>query len=129
MDSGAQAISWTTDATPPDTTITAHPDNPSRLQDPTFSFTSTEHGSTFRCFITGMASMGSDSCTTGQDFSGLVSGNHEFRVRAVDPAGNVDPDPAVYAWTVDAKPPPAVGRVALIPNARSASTARGATAR
>jgi hypothetical protein len=129
VDSGAQAISWTTDATPPDTTITAHPDNPSRLQDPTFSFTSTEHGSTFRCFITGMASTGSDSCTTGQDFSGLVSGNHEIRVRAVDPAGNVDPDPAVYAWTVDAKPPPAVGRVALIPNATSASTARAVTVR
>jgi hypothetical protein len=125
VDSNAQAISWTTDATPPDTTITAHPDNPSRLQDPTFSFTSTEHGSTFRCFITGMASMGSDSCTTGQDFSGLVSGNHEIRVRAVDPAGNVDPDPAVYAWTVDAKPPPAVQRVALIPKAGVAgSTSR-----
>lgn len=28
-------------------------------------------------------------------------GRHEIRVRAVDPAGNLDPSPATYSWIVD----------------------------
>ena len=35
-----------------------------------------------------------------------TSGDHELRVRAVDPAGNADPTPATYAWTVGAAPVP-----------------------
>jgi hypothetical protein len=33
-------------------------------------------------------------------------GRHSFRVRGIDPAGNVDKTPAAFAWTVKRKPPP-----------------------
>ncbi|HEV8695826.1 MAG TPA: PxKF domain-containing protein, partial [Lysobacter sp.] len=35
----------------------------------------------------------------------VTSGPHEFKVRAVDAAGNHDPWPAPYMWTADATPP------------------------
>jgi hypothetical protein len=31
---------------------------------------------------------------------GLSIGDHTFAVRVIDVAGNVDPEPAVYAWTI-----------------------------
>ena len=34
----------------------------------------------------------------------LPEGPHEFRVRAVDAAGNVEPDPAAWTWHVDLDP-------------------------
>ena len=33
---------------------------------------------------------------------GLAAGSHTFEVRATDPAGNVDPTPASYTWTITA---------------------------
>jgi hypothetical protein len=33
-------------------------------------------------------------------FSGLATGPHTFRARAVDPAGNVDPTPVKRTWTI-----------------------------
>ncbi len=40
-----------------------------------------------------------------QELSGLDDGEHRFRVRAVDRAGNPDPSPASRKWTVDTLPP------------------------
>ena len=40
-------------------------------------------------------------------YTGLAaSATHKFRVRAIDLAGNVDPTPASYTWTVGAAPVP-----------------------
>jgi hypothetical protein len=33
-------------------------------------------------------------------YPALAAGAHTFTVTATDPAGNVDPNPAAYAWTV-----------------------------
>jgi Bacterial Ig-like domain len=41
------------------------------------------------------------ACTSPQEYTGLSNGTHTFRVRAVDPFGNVDPTPAKTTWTVD----------------------------
>jgi Bacterial Ig-like domain len=90
------------DTVAPDTGITAKPNDPSNNASPSFSFTSTEANSTFECSIDG----GSYSaCTSPKSLSTLGDGSHTFSVRAKDAAGNVDPTPACYTWTVNAAVP------------------------
>ncbi len=84
------------DVSPPDTTITVAPPNPSYSTTATFEFTSTEAGSTFECALDGGAFA---ACSTPITFN-VAIGSHTFSVRAIDPAGNVDPTPASYTWTV-----------------------------
>src|SRR5256885_2203297 len=67
-----------------------------------FSFTATEAGSSFACQLDGGAFA---PCVSPRSYSGLADGNHSFQVRATDPAGNTDPTPASYAWTVDTTTP------------------------
>jgi hypothetical protein len=67
-----------------------------------FSFSSSEGGSTFQCQL----DSGSwTACSSPQNYTSLTDGLHTFRVRAIDPSGNVDPTPAVRNWTVDTNPP------------------------
>jgi hypothetical protein len=82
---------WTVDTQPPDTTITAGPAGPVSSTSASFSFTSSENGSSFQCRLDGAANF--SSCTSPQTYSGLTPGNHTFSVRAIDQAGNVDPTP------------------------------------
>jgi hypothetical protein len=83
------------DATPPDTTITAHPADPSTGSGASFSFSATEPGSTFTCTLDGAKS----TCTSPQSYAGLASGSHSFTVAAADIAGNTDASPATFTWT------------------------------
>jgi len=65
----------------------------------TFRFTSTQAGSTFQCrHMTGPWT----ACASGKTYTGLKPGLHTFRVRAIDPAGNVDPTAALDTWRVNA---------------------------
>ena len=89
------------DNSPPDTTITVAPTSPSTAS-VSFTFTATEAGSTFECELDGG---GFAACTSPKPYTGLASGSHTFRVRATDPAGNVDATPAAHTWTVDALAP------------------------
>ena len=85
-----------------DTTITVKPADPSNNSAPSFSFTATKTGSTFECKLDAGAFA---ACTTPKAFTGLTAGSHTFSVQAKDPAGNVDPTPATYTWTIDLAPP------------------------
>ena len=91
---------WTVDLAPPDTSITGNPANPTSSQAASFTYTSTEPSSTFTCKLDAEASF--TSCPpTGKSYAGpLAEGAHNFSVIATDPAGNPDPSPAAFPWTI-----------------------------
>ncbi|MBK5274049.1 MAG: hypothetical protein JJE30_03220, partial [Desulfuromonadales bacterium] len=101
-DATPASFTWTIDLTPPDTTITAKPADPSNSAVPGFSFTATEANSTFECKLD---SGSFAACTSPRNFTALAEGSHTFQVRAIDPAGNTDATPAGYTWTIDLTPP------------------------
>ena len=95
--SSAKAKAWTVDTKPPDTLITKKPTHPTTSTSAAFKFASTEKKSTFQC---NLDSGGFTSCKSGQAYSGLAKGSHNFQVRATDSAGNIDPTPASFDWTI-----------------------------
>ena len=70
-----------------------------------FSFSGTDTGGTgvagFECELDGG---GFAACTSPTSYSALSDGEHTFKVRAIDGAGNVDASPASFSWSVDATP-------------------------
>src|SRR6185437_8909721 len=97
---GTGSASLEYDTTPPDTMVNNTPPSLTNVPSTSFTFTSTESGSTFVCTVDG---------TTGGCSSPFgvtaADGNHTFTVAATDAAGNVDPTPATYSWTVDTVAP------------------------
>jgi subtilisin family serine protease len=89
----------------PQTTIVGGPGATLKSNLPaTFSFTSDEPSSTFRCSLNDAAF---SSCSSPKPLANLAIGQHSFRVKAIDPSGNEDATPASYSFTVE-QPPPAV---------------------
>ncbi|MBI2891414.1 MAG: FG-GAP repeat protein [Nitrospirae bacterium] len=90
------------DTTPPDTAIVESPPSKARERKAHFTFVSTEPGSAFEC-------RGSKDdfrpCAPRLEVSDLTDGSYGLEVRAVDPAGNPDPTPALFVWQVDGTPP------------------------
>ena len=98
------------DTIPPDTTITSAPPALTNSTSASFNFTSNEPGSTFECKLDAATFT---ACTSPQNYTALAAGTHSFQVRAIDPATNIDPTPAIYNWTVNTETtdttPPALG--------------------
>ena len=90
------------DTTPPDTIIDSAPSGETTATELSFSFHSTEPESTFEC-STDTGTPAFRPCVSVG--STLADGTYIYRVRAIDPAGNVDPTPATQAFTV-VEPPP-----------------------
>jgi alpha-tubulin suppressor-like RCC1 family protein len=86
------------DITPPNTTITAKPPVFTLAKSATFSFSSSE-GGTFQCSLDNGAFT---TCVSPTTLTSLSPKTHTLVVRAQDKAGNVDPTPATYTWTVAA---------------------------
>jgi hypothetical protein len=101
-DATPATATWTVDSIAPDTTITAQPTNPTNQTSATFSFISSEAGSTFMCTIDGGVNT---VCTSPTTYTGLTAGSHTFTVAAHDAAGNVDASPASYTWVIDTVAP------------------------
>jgi hypothetical protein len=93
------------DTDPPETTIDSAPPATTSETSAQFGFSADEGGSTFRCSLDGAAPT---TCTSPKSYSGLGAGGHTFSVAAVDAAGNADPTPATYSWTIESGPPPPV---------------------
>lgn len=99
--------SFTIDRVAPSTRITSGPSEGSTIasDSATFSFDSSDgDAAAFRCRLDDRG-WGPCQSSGSQSYSGLDDGRHEFSVRAIDDAGNVDASPPKRAWTVDTKPP------------------------
>ena len=104
---------WTIDATPPATTITVKPPATTTQTSGSFSFSANERGSTFDCKLDSGAFT---LCPNPVTLSNLASGAHTFTVRARDLAGNLEPNPPNYSWTIIAT---TTVTVTTIPTGRS----------
>jgi len=94
------------DSTPPQTTVDGHPSGLANSATAEFRFSAADPGGSgvgsFQCRLDAGDWEG---CASPARYAGLSEGDHEFQVRAIDEAGNVDPSPASFAWTVDTTPP------------------------
>jgi DNA-binding beta-propeller fold protein YncE len=95
---------FTIDFAAPDTFIDSGPSGPTADDTPAFAFSASEAGSTFECRFD---SAPFKPCAgPGSTHSGaLKDGSHTFEVRATDPGSNLDPTPALRAFSVDSTPP------------------------
>lgn len=90
------------DTQAPDTSIDSGPSGPVAADSATFTFSSSEAGSTFACSLDAGPF---ESCTAPTTYTGLAPGDHAFAVRATDAVGNTDPSPATRTWSVSTPPP------------------------
>jgi hypothetical protein len=126
------------DSSPPETTITDGPSGSTTEHAPTFQFSSSEAGSTFECSLD-QASFA--PCSSPLVTASLADGAHTFQVRAIDPAGNVDPSADARSFTIGSGPTtdtvvPVVTAFAISPSsfasvlqAPSIAAAKGGTVR
>ncbi|SEL60939.1 gliding motility-associated C-terminal domain-containing protein [Chitinophaga rupis] len=96
------SYTWTVDQTAPNTTITSAPPAFTNSSNATFTFISSEAGSTFQASLDGGPFT---PVTSPSTYTGLADGSHTFSVRAIDPAGNTDATPDSYPWTIDQTAP------------------------
>src|SRR5437870_2709217 len=113
-------LTVTYDVAVPDTTLSATPPAVTSSTGASFSFTATKTGSTFECSLDGAAF---SACTSPRSYSALAASGHTFQVRAIDLAGNFDPTPASFTWTIDTTAPDTTitASPSAITNATSAS--------
>jgi|GEM_PF-2446643 len=101
-----EAVTTPGDTTAPDTSISSQPPASTKETSASFSFSSTEAGSTFACKLD---SASWSSCSSPKGYSGLSVGSHTFSVRATDGSSNVDATPASSTWNVESSTPPPAG--------------------
>jgi len=109
VDASPASHQFTVDTTPPETTITSPPPDPSGTM-PTFRFYSSDDVAYFYCmYHLSSGSWGSwRICSSPYTLPRLTtSGTYTFHVYAVDKAGNRESEEATHTWTVDATAPSA----------------------
>lgn len=89
---------WTVDTVAPETTLLGGPEGVVNASGARFSFHCNEESCSFQCRFDGGSWSG---CSSPRIYRALSHGAHSFDVRAVDAAGNVDPDPVRRDWFVD----------------------------
>jgi hypothetical protein len=94
---------WKVDTVAPDTTILSAPPALDNATAPELTFSGSDNNGTvtFECALDDAAFA---ACTSPATVA-VSDGDHHYRVRAVDAAGNVDPSPATTAWRVDSTAP------------------------
>ena len=97
VDKKAALYKWTIDTTAPETTIKAKPRSLTKSTSAKFSFLANEPGSLFECSLDNAPFA---PCLSPRVFPALAPGPHIIEVRATDRAGNTDPTPASFGWTI-----------------------------
>lgn len=92
------------DTTPPTTTIDSDPPRLSATATARFTFSGADPGgsglASFECRLDPGDPEAWQACTSPKVYNGLADGTHRFEVRAIDLAGNPDPSPAAYSWSI-----------------------------
>jgi len=86
---------WSIDITAPETVMAATTYPYSETSQ--FNFTSQDLSATFECNQDNSVTW--YDCTSPHPISSFTAGNHVFKVRAKDLAGNVDPSPENHSWS------------------------------
>jgi hypothetical protein len=97
VDSSPATKAFSVDTQPPDTAIDSGPTGTTSSRDVKLSFSGVG-AERFECSLDGTSFQ---PCASPVTYSRLPDGEHVFRVRAVDAAGNQDPTPAAGAFAVD----------------------------
>jgi len=93
------SCTWVVDFGPPDTMIIQGPPTPQYIEDyNNFTFRCTEFSCKFSYSVDGTGWM--DAENNMASLVGLPEGVHTMHVYATDAAGNADPSPAAYTWTI-----------------------------
>jgi hypothetical protein len=108
------------DVTAPDTAIVTAPPGRNASDAAAFTYRASEAAAGFECSLDGAPFAACSAA--GVAYSGLPNGPHSFSVLAIDLAGNRDPAPATYTWTVAAPLP--VVRILAAPGGQT--TLKGA---
>ncbi|MBN8870513.1 MAG: PD40 domain-containing protein [Solirubrobacterales bacterium] len=87
-------LAFRVDTVAPESTIDSGPGEHHTSPDASFSFSANEAGSRFECRLDSLDDADWRSCDSPVEETGLTHGYHEFQVRAIDPAGNVQSPPA-----------------------------------
>ena len=97
VDPSPATYTWMLDLDAPETFING-PSGTTTSTTETITFSADEAGATFECSLDTGAYV---ACTSPRQLTGLTAGQHEFRVRAIDAAGNPDPTFASAVWTAN----------------------------
>jgi hypothetical protein len=97
----SELYSWNIDLTAPTASFAITPSDPSPGKSVSFRYSSNEAGSSFECKLEPPASSFAPCDTQPKVLTDLADGSYEFKVRAIDKAGNVQGEPTSYGWTVN----------------------------
>jgi Domain of unknown function (DUF4082)/Bacterial Ig-like domain/Bacterial Ig domain len=104
--SGSASIAVTKDTIAPETSIAANPADPSAHPAADFAFNGDPGaGSGIASFECSLDEGAFAACASPRNYASLSEGPHRFEVRAIDAAGNPDPTPAAFDWSVDTAAP------------------------
>jgi outer membrane protein OmpA-like peptidoglycan-associated protein len=125
VDATPASTTWTVDTQAPDTRIDTYPGAIDGSSSPAFGYSGDDGSGSgvvaYQCRLDGVAWA---PCTLPFTLIGLADGAHTFDVRAIDAAGNADPTPATYTWTVDTTRPVAPAFPVSMPKSTTRTTLR-----
>ena len=103
--SGLSSSAPTPDTVKPETTLGSTPAAITASSSAAFGGFGTSKSGTFSSFECRLDAEVWTWCPSAASYTGLGDGPHSFEVRAFDVAGNLDPTPATFAFTVDSTAP------------------------